>query len=121
MWQNVKRGISLLILGSAMKLRTLKPAIPMVGSRIAMLDRRPGATERTRGSAWMKTRERWLRAHPLCCQCEAEGRTTLAEEVDHITPLWKGGPDTSENLQSLCREHHNRKTAEEAAERARGF
>ena len=67
----------------------------------------------------MKTRERWLRAHPLCCHCEAAGRTTLAEEVDHITPLWKGGPDTSENLQSLCREHHKAKTAEENSARVR--
>ena len=119
MWQNVKRGISLLILGSAMKLRTLKPAIPMVGSRIAMLDRRPGATERTRGSAWMKTRERWLRAHPLCVECERQGRASAATQLDHIIPLGDGGADDESNYQSLCEPCHKSKTAEENSARVR--
>jgi 5-methylcytosine-specific restriction protein A len=102
-----------------MKLRTLKPAISMVGSRIAMLDRRPGATERTRGSAWMKTRERWLRAHPLCVECERQGRASAATQLDHIIPLGDGGSDDESNYQGLCEPCHKAKTAEENSARVR--
>jgi 5-methylcytosine-specific restriction protein A len=52
--------------------------------------------------------------------CEAEGRVTVASVVDHRTPLWEGGADDYEtNGQSLCDPHHDAKTAEEAARRAR--
>ena len=78
-----------------------------------------GATKRTRGSVWMKARERWFRDNPLCIHCQAEGRVTQAEEVDHIVPLCMGGADDSTNYQSLCRAHHAVKTAREAADRAR--
>jgi 5-methylcytosine-specific restriction protein A len=68
------------------------------------------------GRRWReKVRTPWLRAHPLCVQCEAEGRVTLANEVDHIIPhrgdaelMWN-----ENNLQSLCRTHHATKTARE--------
>ena len=33
--------------------------------------------------------------------CEAKGRVSVAEEVDHIIPLFKGGVDEWENLQGL--------------------
>jgi 5-methylcytosine-specific restriction protein A len=66
-------------------------------------------------------RARWLYLHPLCCECEKEGRVTAADVVDHDTPLWKGGADDYEtNGRSLCNPHHDAKTAKEAAERAAG-
>lgn len=34
-----------------------------------------------------------------------------AEEVDHKVALVNGGPDSDDNLQSLCRECHAAKTA----------
>jgi 5-methylcytosine-specific restriction endonuclease McrA len=40
-------------------------------------------------------------------------------EFDHVVPLWKGGLDHELNIQGLCKEHHDIKTAAEAAERAR--
>ena len=58
---------------------------------------------------WKRLRMRYLAEHPLCAFCEAEGRTTLATVVDHITPhkgdealFWDEG-----NLQGLCRPHHD--------------
>ena len=52
--------------------------------------------------------------------CASEGRTTAAEEVDHIIPLHKGGADTDDNLQCLCRAHHHRKTVLERGDTYRG-
>ncbi len=57
-------------------------------------------------------------AHPLCVHCEKEGRIVAAREVDHRTPLWKGGADDESNFDSICVEHHREKTAAEATERA---
>lgn len=65
----------------------------------------------------MVRRARWLREHPLCVACEAQGRTTAAQEVDHIIELCDGGADEEGNFQSLCIEHHKAKTADEAERR----
>lgn len=101
------------------RLKTLKPRLqPAKLTRLASIPTRIDATPRQRGRGWMERRAKWLRAHPLCCHCDAEGRTTLAEEVDHIVPLWKQGLDDDSNFQSLCKPHHEAKTAEEARERA---
>lgn len=101
------------------RLKTLKPRLqPAKLTRLASIPTRIDATPRQRGRGWMERRAKWLRAYPLCCHCDAEGRTTLAEEVDHIIPLWKRGLDDESNFQSLCKPHHEAKTAEEAKERA---
>jgi len=54
--------------------------------------------------------------NPLCVHCTEEGRTTAAQDVDHIKPF-KGKDDPLrldwDNLQGLCRKHHNRKTSGE--------
>ena len=65
----------------------------------------------------MRRREAWLKAHPLCVYCEAYGRVTMANELDHIVPLSRGGADDESNLQGLCSPCHKAKTAAEAAER----
>jgi len=63
---------------------------------------------------WRKLRAFYIREHPLCEICKAEGRTTAAEVVDHITEIKKGGAALDmRNLQSLCHLHHNQKTAAE--------
>ena len=100
------------------RLKTLKPRIQTLStSRVQTLTARPEATPRLRGRKWMECRESWLRLHPLCCDCEAEGVTKVAEEVDHIIPLWKGGADDESNYASRCKDHHAAKTAQEAKER----
>jgi 5-methylcytosine-specific restriction endonuclease McrA len=48
----------------------------------------------------------------LCAICQNQGRTTLAQEVDHIVPF--NGKDDPlrldpQNLQSLCIPHHREK------------
>jgi 5-methylcytosine-specific restriction protein A len=100
-----------------MKLTTLKPRLSaLVTQRIPTQE-----TERMRGRAAVDRRKRWLQLHPLCVECEKEGKVRAADVVDHITPLWKGGRDDYEaNGQSLCTAHHDEKTKAEAAERARG-
>ena len=40
---------------------------------------------------WKKIRYEYLRAHPLCERCKAEGRATEANVVHHIRPLSAGG------------------------------
>ncbi len=61
------------------------------------------------GSRWQRARLVHLADHPLCVMCQARGRVTAAEVVDHITPhkgdlslFWDAG-----NWQSLCRPHHD--------------
>lgn len=102
-----------------MKLKTLKPRIGTLSASKVQTLGRAGATERTRGSAWMKTRAAWLRAHPMCVECEDAGYVTAGEEVDHVVPLWEGGADDETNYQTLCHEHHAAKTADEAKRRGR--
>lgn len=61
-----------------------------------------------------KIRPGKLAVNPLCEQCEAAGRVVVASEVDHITPIEAGGdPYDFDNLRSLCKPCHSRKTATE--------
>ena len=102
-------------------MKTLKPRLSTTSALIApSLSDRLGATPRTRGRKWMLRRARWLRSHPLCVKCQDAGRVAAAAEVDHIVPLWQGGPDDESNYQGLCIPCHAAKTAQEAAERATG-
>lgn len=102
-----------------MKLQSLKPRIATVPGRLQM-----AATlqvERMRGRTGMERRKRWLQDHPLCVECEKEGRVGAATVPDHAIPLWAGGEDDLEaNGQSLCKAHHDPKTACEARMRAAG-
>ncbi len=59
---------------------------------------------------WLATRESVLRDNPVCEECEER----LAQEVDHVVPLSKGGdPYAQSNLRALCRPCHWAKTAGE--------
>lgn len=78
-------------------------------------------TQRTRGRAWVERRARIMRRDcGLCQECRRRGRLTAAVACDHITPLWDGGTDDDDNLQALCKDCHDAKTAAEAARRAGG-
>ena len=67
-------------------------------------------------SRWKRLRLMQLRRNPLCSHCVEKGLLTPATDVDHIVPH---NGNTSlmydlDNLQSLCRPCHSRKTAEES-------
>lgn len=77
----------------------------------------PRETANARGYTyrWQKASAGWLRSHPLCVHCEAQGLVVAATEVDHIIP-YKGDATLqwdSNNWQSLCSSCHSKKTATE--------
>lgn len=64
-----------------------------------MTGRTPQTHERLRGRKWMAIRKQVIASNPICQICG----DALAEEVDHITPLAKGGSNERDNLQSACK------------------
>lgn len=70
-------------------------------------------TKKRYGRRWQAIRDGYIAEHPLCEQCRAEGRVTVAEEVHHISPLVLGGTHDAENLMSLCKSCHSAITAKE--------
>ena len=73
---------------------------------------RDPASNKRYGRAWKRIRDRYIKAHPLCEECEKQGRLTPAEEVHHIRPLSKGGGNEKSNLMALCKSCHSRITVE---------
>ena len=76
---------------------------------------RGSAHARGYGARWQRARLLFLDAHPLCMRCEAKGRVTPANVVDHIEPH-KGNRELfwdESNWQALCAPCHNSKTAKE--------
>ena len=71
--------------------------------------------ERGYSAQWDKYRLIFLKAHPLCVDCEKQGTYTPAKIVDHIIPI-QGGDDVlfwpESNHQGLCVACHNRKTTQ---------
>jgi len=73
-------------------------------------------TQRGYDNQWLRLRA-WFMAQPqnvLCAQCTKEGRTTRAQEVDHVVPFTsKEDPLRLDpaNLQALCIDHHRKKHA----------
>ncbi|WP_131669528.1 HNH endonuclease [Psychrobacter pygoscelis] len=70
--------------------------------------------QRGYGHEWRKLRKTVLeRDDYLCVICRDTGVLIPATDVDHIVPKAQGGTDDSNNLQSLCKSCHRRKTANE--------
>ncbi|CUR73972.1 HNH endonuclease [Achromobacter xylosoxidans] len=111
-----------------MKLKTLKPALPVLGGSLPVLQstswRAGKKTSAQRGYdyRWQQARAAYLREHPLCCFCQRLGLVVAATVVDHIIPhegdqslFWNRS-----NWQGLCAScHSGTKQRQEAAE-ARG-
>jgi 5-methylcytosine-specific restriction protein A len=118
-------------MGKASRLQTLKPRLQTLGGKrspsslgIRVLTRGTSA-QRGYGYRWRKFRDAWIAAHPLCGDrlngpspehsvCVREGRTTAAQDVDHVARMT--GPDDPRffdetNVQSLCVHCHRLKDA----------
>lgn len=101
------------------RLTCLKPRVQAAPDRVKA--HTISETTRDRGT-WGTRRAAILRRdHGLCCVCRGLGFVGLAQEVDHIRPLWAGGQEDDGNLQAICTNHHKAKTAHEAAQRASGM
>ena len=96
-------------------MQTLKPRIKTLSAPVA---RNLTQATRIRGNSLIAIKREHFKARPLCAECERQGRTTLAQVLDHIIPLWAGGQESAANRQGLCTPCHDAKSAVEAAERA---
>ncbi len=97
-----------------MKLKQLQPRLKVVVSERAKTvsdswRQNKSSTQRGYGYRWQQARKRFLSAHPLCVYCKRDGRVTVAEVVDHITPhrgdqklFWD-----QNNWQALCSSCHS--------------
>ena len=82
-------------------------------------DGRCSAAARGYDGAWKRVRAWFIRLHPLCAHCLTKGRVTPVADVDHIVPIAQGGARLdADNLQSLCRPCHRRKTEQDKGKRA---
>ena len=77
---------------------------PFAGARERWKANKPGNWESLRKAAIRRARGR----------CQFEGCTARGTDVDKIKPDAEGGAWTLDNLQLLCREHHEPKIQEEA-------
>lgn len=82
---------------------------------------RGSSTERGYGHEWRKVRDQVMRRdNGLCQPHRKQGDTVAGTQVDHITPKAEGGTDHPTNLQVICDQCHEAKTAHEIRERAKG-
>jgi 5-methylcytosine-specific restriction protein A len=72
--------------------------------------RRGTAAQRGYDRAWQRVRGAFLKAHPLCVECERRGKVRPAEVVHHLKPV-EDFPELRlkwSNLEGLCRDCHER-------------
>ena len=70
---------------------------------------RPNSAARGYGRDWRKIRLAVLSMRPICEECECK----VAEHVDHVRAIVKGGGNELTNLRALCHSCHSRKTVAE--------
>lgn len=76
--------------------------------------RRGSPSKRGYDATWVKVRKTYLMQHPMCEQCEKEGRITPAREVHHIKAINDGGARLDpDNLMAVCRPCHQKFTEEQ--------
>jgi 5-methylcytosine-specific restriction protein A len=75
---------------------------------------RSSDVRRIRGGRLQRLRKQLFDRAPLCAQCEAAGRVTMATIRDHVIPLAEGGTDDESNVQPLCQVCSDLKTQGEA-------
>ena len=52
-----------------------------------------------------------LAEHPLCHDCQVAGRVTMGVDVHHVEAKRDGGDNSFENLMTLCKSCHSKRTA----------
>ena len=88
---------------------------PWMPEKEVQTGRKHSNTKFYQSMPWRRLRKSYIDSHPLCVECEKNGRTVPAKIVDHITPINQGGAAlATNNLQSLCSICHNRKSASES-------
>jgi 5-methylcytosine-specific restriction protein A len=76
--------------------------------------KRPSSAERGYDYAWQKFRAWYATQVPAICVRCGDALASKLMHLDHIIPLEQGGTKFEKaNLQWLCEECHNRKTAAE--------
>jgi 5-methylcytosine-specific restriction protein A len=71
---------------------------------------------------WRATRNYYIQMNPLCEECKRQEKITSGYCVDHIIQISRGGHKTdNSNLQTLCRECHDKKSSAEAVEYRKGI
>lgn len=113
------------------RLKSLRPALKVLGAGHARPEGVPGwlvtqrgsRHERGYGAAWERAVKRIrARDRDVCQECLRSGALPVGSysAVDHKVPKFEGGSDDDSNLEVICKPHHDAKTARESA-RARGL
>jgi 5-methylcytosine-specific restriction protein A len=87
-------------------LKAFRPPTPYIKKE---WKKRPSTSQRGYGKAWQKLRLEILSRDNY--RCFVPNCRTMANEVDHIIALSKGGNNNPRNLRSCCKSHHSQKTA----------
>lgn len=94
------------------RLSTLGSTLPSLKSKQATLPKQENYGQGRGGRPWRRLkqeiheRDQWT-----CCKC---GCVTMDLECDHIVNQAQGGTDDKDNLQSLCKDCHSKKTSVES-------
>lgn len=96
--------------------KTLTPRVKTLTAKVQSLSR----TKRITGTTLQNIRKKHFMANPLCVECEKQGITSLAVELDHIVELADGGAESDANRQGLCSDCHKAKSAAQARLRRSG-
>lgn len=101
-----------------MPLRSCSVCTELVDLRVYRLHRaghynagRLSSDRRGYDARWRSRRREHLEREPWCRFHLAQGQRVPATEVDHILPRRAGGSDDHDNLRSLCKSCHSRRTA----------
>ncbi|MEM7131190.1 MAG: HNH endonuclease [Chloroflexota bacterium] len=73
-------------------------------------ERRGSRHQRGYDCRWVRVRRIHLAEYPLCADCLEQEQVTAAKEVHHIKKLAEGGTHLPDNLMSLCKSCHSRRT-----------
>lgn len=96
--------------------KTLAPRVKTLKPQLQSVSR----TKRITGTTLQNIRKKHFRDNPLCVDCEKQGITRLAVELDHIVELADGGAESEANRQGLCKDCHTAKSAAQARLRRSG-